>query len=612
MITVAGSTDVDLILHLGTGGSGSDLAVLDGVAGSLKVTQGSLQSGGVLVLAAHVRGVDVVAVHIGGVGDLVAVIGNGRSGPGSVGDGVVDNGSGIAVVRVDALITVSGDNGHDGLAQILGSLGSGVAANIDVLGAQGDVAVAAEVLQTGGDDGAILALGAVDVGDLVSNFQRVGRIGNVDSASLHAGDLIGLLGLLHVDVSDLGCTVKVGGVGIQIDNAVAVLVEGEHTAAQRSAGLGADTAQVALGEAEGVVVVIVQSGIAVVVQGGDGHLQLIDHGGGQLGGGQGHAVVASLDDTGNIGHVVANGDTSGGVVVNFLGNQIRQGRASSLGFHSGEVPVVLGADSQEEILSGSAIGQVEAPAGSSGGNIGSAVFQHSVNDFLSELYAAVVDSVPESLLLVSSEVSIVGVILASLSDQLRQGGHGVAVLLQANDGGGVEGGGTVIGRVQIDVHIEDDVVDGNRLAVRELQVVTQFQVIGNGAVIILGDNAVSGAIVGVIGAVVLAGLALDAVQDHFALTVGAQQAELGQVDDILVSGRSGEEGAELTLKAGLCQDEGAVAGGSGSLGGGSACGFAGCSGGSGAAAAGQHAQAQGRSRCQRNGLLCVFHVYKTS
>ena len=613
MVAVAAGTDVDLILHLGTGRSSGNLTVLDGVAGSLEVAQGGLQGSLVLVLAAHVRGVDVVAVHVGGVSNLVAVIGNGRSGPGSVGDGVVDNGSGVAVVRVDALITVSSHNGHDGLAQILGSLGSGVAANIDVLGAQGDVAVAAEVLQTGGDDGAILALGAVDVGDLVSNFQRVRRIGNVDGASLNAGDLIGLLGLLHVDVSDLGCAVKVGGVGIQIDNAVAVLVEGEHTAAQRSAGLGADTAQVALGEAEGVVVVIVQSGIAVVVQGGDGHLQLIDHGGGQLGGGQGHAVVASLDDTGNIGHVVANGDTSGGVVVNFLGNQIRQGRASSLGFHSGEVPVVLGADSQEEILSGSAIGQVEAPAGSSGGNIGSAaVLGHVVNDFLGKLHAAVVDSVPESLLLVSSEVSIVGVVLASLGNQLGQGGHGVAVLLQANDGGGVHGNRAIVSRIEENIHREDDIIDGDRLAVREFQVVTQFQVIGNGAVIILGDNAVSGAIVGVIGAVVLAGLALDAVQDHFALTVGAQQAELGQVDDILVSGRSGEEGAELTLKAGLCQDEGAVAGGSGRLGGGSACGFAGCSGGSGAAAAGQHAQAQGRSRCQRNGLLCVFHVYKTS
>ena len=414
-------------------------------------------------------------------------------------------------------------------------------------------------------------------------------------------------------MSDLGCAVKVVGVGIEVNNAVAVLVEGVHTAAHGSAGLGAHNAQVALGEAEGVVVVVVQALVAVVVQRSDGHLQLVDHGGGQLAGGQGHAVVTGLDDTGNAGNVVTNGDTGGGVSVDVLGDQVRQGGTGSLGFHSREVPVVLSADSHKEVL-GSGVGSqtVEAPAGSSGGNIGSAVFQHSVNNFLRKLHAAVVDSIPESLLLLFGEFGVVGVVLAGLSDQLGQGGHRVAVLLQTHDGGGVHGDGTVIGRIQIDVHGEDDVVDGNRLAVRELQVVTQFQVIGNGAVIILGDNAVSGAIVGVIGAVVLAGLALDAVQDHFALTVGAQQAELGQVDDILVSGRSGEEGAELTLKAGLCQDEGAVAGGSGSLGGGSACGFAGCSGGSGAAAAGQHAQAQGRSRCQRNGLLCVFHVYKTS
>ena len=146
VITVAGSTDVDLILHLGTGGGSRDLAVLDGVTGSLEVAQGSLQSGGVLVLALHVGGVDLVAVHVGGVGDLVAVVGDGGSSPRSVGHGVVDDGSGIAVVGVDALITVSGDDGHDGLAQILGGLGGRVAADVDVLGAQGDVAVAAVIL----------------------------------------------------------------------------------------------------------------------------------------------------------------------------------------------------------------------------------------------------------------------------------------------------------------------------------------------------------------------------------------------------------------------------------------------------------------------------------
>lgn len=41
-------------------------------------------------------------------------------------------------------------------AQVLGGLGGRVAADVDVLGAQGDVAVAAVVLQAGGDDGAVL------------------------------------------------------------------------------------------------------------------------------------------------------------------------------------------------------------------------------------------------------------------------------------------------------------------------------------------------------------------------------------------------------------------------------------------------------------------------
>ena len=608
MVTIAGSTDVDLILHLGTGGGSRDLAVLDGVTGSLEVAQGSLQSGGVLILALHVGGVDLVAVHIGGVGDLVAVVGDGGSSPGSVGHGVVDDGSGIAVVGVDALIAVSSDDGHDGLAQILGGLGGGVAADVDVLGAQGDVAVAAVILQTGGDNGAVLTLGAVDVGDLVSNLQRVGRIGDVDGAGLNAGDLIGLLGLLHVDVGNLRCAVEVVGVGIQVDNAVAVLGEGEHTAAQRSAGLGADAAQITLDKAKGVVVVVVQALIAVVVQGGNGHLQLVDHGGGQLAGGQRHAVITGLDDTGNVGNCIADIDTGGGVCVDILGDQLRQGRTGGLGLHSREAPVILIADSQEEGLRISAVGQVKAPAGSGGGDIGSTVGHHIVNDLLGKLHAAVIDSIPESLLLFFGEVGVVGVVLAGLSDQLGQGGHRIAVLLQTNDGGGVHGYRAVIRRIEENIHREDDVVDGDRLAVRELQVVAQLDIIGDGAVVILGDNAVRGAVVGVVGAVVLAGLALDAVQDHLTLTVGAEQAQLGQVNDILIGSRGSKEGAELALKAGLCQNEGAIRSGRvGCFGSSSTGALAGRVGRS-TAAASQHADAECGSRCQCNDLLGVFHV----
>ena len=52
-----------------------------------------------------------------------------------------------------------------------------------------------------------------------------------------------------------------------------------------------------------------------------------------------------------------------------------------------------------------------------------------------------------------------------------------------------------------------DVVDGDRLAVGELQVLAQLDVIGDGAVGVLGDNAVGRTVVGVVSAVVLAGLA---------------------------------------------------------------------------------------------------------
>ena len=345
------------------------------------------------------------------------------------------------------------------------------------------------------------------------------------------------------------------------------------------------------------------------MQGGNGHLQLVDHGGGQLTGGQRHAVITGLDDTGNIGNCIADIDTGGGVCVDILGDQLRQGRTGRLGLHSGEAPVVLLADSQEEVLGGGIGSQtIEAPAGSSGGNIGSAVFQHSVNDLLGKLHAAVIDSIPESLLLFFGEVGVVGVVLAGLSDQLGQGGHRIAVLLQTNDGGGVHGYRAVIRRIKENIHREDDVVDGDRLAVRELQVVAQLDIIGDGAVVILGDNAVRGAVVGVVGAVVLAGLTLDAVQDHFTLTVSAQQAQLGQVNDILVGSRGSKEGAELALKAGLCQNEGAIRSGRvGCFGSSSTGALAGRVGRS-TAAASQHADAECGSRCQCNDLLGVFHV----
>jgi len=294
-----------------------------------------------------------------------------------------------------------------------------------------------------------------------------------------------------------------------------------------------------------VVVVIIQAAVAIVIQGGDRQLQLVDHGVGQLGGGDGHAVIAGLDNAGNGVNVSAGGNTGGGVSINISRDQVRQSRACGLSFHGSKVPVIFFCDSQEEILSGSVSGQaVKAPGGSSSGNVALfsvAVRYAGVDDFLCKSNATFVNSIPESLLLLSGEQAVISVVLACLSNQLGQGGHAAAVIIQTGNGHGVQGGGTVIGRVHVNIQVEDDVINGDGGAVSEDQVIAHVDGIGNGAVSILGHFAVSGAIVGVIGAVVLAGLTLDALQDHFALTVSAQQGNVGQVDNVLVSGRSGEE-----------------------------------------------------------------------
>ena len=416
-----------------------------------------------------------------------------------------------------------------------------------------------------------------------------------------------------------GLALIVAGVGIQVDDAIAVLIEGVSASTHGVAGDGTNLAQVALLEAVGVVVVIIQAAVAIVIQGGDRQLQLVDHGVGQLGGGDGHAVIAGLDNAGNGVNVSAGGNTGGGVSINISRNQVRQSRTCGLSFHGSKVPVIFFCDSQEEILCGSVSGQaVKAPSGSSSGNVAFVSVTGSnagINDLLCKRSAAFVNSIPESLLLLSGEQAVISVVLACLSNQLGQGGHAAAVIIQAGNGHGVQGGGTVIGRVHVNIQVEDDVINGDGGAVSEDQVIAHVDGIGNGAVSIFGHFAVSGAIVGVIGAVVLAGLTLDALQDHFALTVSAQQGNVGQVDNVLVSGRSGEERAELALKAGICQNQGAIAaagigssGFAGSLAGSNRLSAAG----SGRTAASQQARSHCNSHGQCKHLLGVFHVCITS
>ena len=471
-------------------------------------------------------------------------------------------------------------------------------------------------MQTGGDDGAVQAVvAAVDLSDLLLDLERVAGIRNVDGAGLDTGDLVGFLGLDGVQVSDLGSAQVVQGVGVHVDGAVLIALENVSAAAQRSGGDRADMAQVALGEAEHVVVVVVQAVLAVVVQGSDGDLELVDHGVGQLGGGDGHAVIAGLDDTTDVGSGLTGGDALGAHVVDILGDQVGQSGTGGLSLHLAEVPAVVVADGHEEVLGGRVGSQaVVSPVGSSGGNVvgvGSQTVGNAVvNDLLSELDATVVDSIPESGLLFFSPVGEVGVVLAGSSDQRGLGGHTAAVLLHTLDGQAVPGGSAVVGGIQVDVDAEDHVVDGDRLTVGELQIVTHGDVVSNGAVSVLGDNAVGGTVVGVIGAVVRTGLTLDAVEDHLTHTVGAEQNELVQAHDVVVLSGSGEEGREFALQAGHGNHQGVVGVACGLCGGG----FAGRAGAAGRirrslVASGHDTKAHRSCRQQCKHLFGLFHVF---
>ena len=411
-------------------------------------------------------------------------------------------------------------------------------------------------------------------------------------------------------------------VGVDIEHAVRVVVEDVRASTHRSAGDLADLAEVALREAEGVVVVVEQAHITVVVQRSNLHLELIDRSGGQLGGGQGHAVVAGLDNTFDMVSGFAGLDTDGVVspaVAELLSEEVGDGSGSNFLVDAvvGDV-VAVGLDDLVPQVSG--VGSFIAPHGNGSREVFRAVaFHNVVRNGLCELFTRSLERSPESIVLLLGVEVVGGVAVGTSSeDDVDTGIHTAAVLVDADDRHGVERCGAVIGRVHVDVHVEDDVVDGHRGAVGEGDVVTQGDGIGNSAVFVLGDNAVGRAIVGVVVAVVLAGLAFDAVEDHLAAAVSAQQSDLRQSVRVLVGSGSCEERAELAFEAGLSDDDGTVSVGfcGRSLGG--VRSFGGFRSGRVRAgiglglrlslgAAGKQANAENDSQKQRKDLLGVFH-----
>ena len=299
------------------------------------------------------------------------------------------------------------------------------------------------------------------------------------------------------------------------------------------------------------------------MHGGDGHTQLIDGGSVHLGQGDGHAVIAGLLDAGDVGSGGAGLDTLGVLGLVVVQQAGEGGAFGLLGVDGLGQGVVLSQDGVEGISLGSVLGQLVAPVLHAGGNgitlgIGAGV-DAVLHDGLDELHAGLIHVSPEGSLIRLFPLGEVGVVAAGSQHQVVQGVHTGTVSIHALDGQSKQGAVAVVGRIAQDVHGEDDVIDGDGLAVGELQVLAQLEVVVHGAVGVLLDLAVSGTIVGVVGAVVGLGLALDAVHDDGALTVAAQQADRGHHPDVLVISGLGEEGREFAVERGITHDQRGVA-----------------------------------------------------
>ena len=303
--------------------------------------------------------------------------------------------------------------------------------------------------------------------------------------------------------------------------------------------------QIALDKAEHVVVVVIQGGIAVVVQRGDGLCQLIDGSRVDLAQGDADGVVTGLLDTGNVGGAGTDGNTDGvGVIVL---HQIIDAGAGSLSLRSGgDVAAVSFNDGSPEIGGSGVFSQtIEAPQSSALGNVGSAVGGAVVNDLLRELLTGLIQIGPERSLRGLIPVGEVSVVAAGGNEQVEQGVHAGSVLFHADDGLCIEGGRAGVRRVGQNVQREDDVIRGHGSAVGEDDVIAHGEVVVDSAVIVLGDDQISDTVIEIVGAVVSSGFAFDAVHDDVAFTVGAEQGQLGHASNVLIVRGIGKERGEL-------------------------------------------------------------------
>ncbi len=329
-----------------------------------------------------------------------------------------------------------------------------------------------------------------------------------------------------------------------------------------------------------------------------------------------HGVIAGSLNAGDIGNVFTHRNALGGHAVHILGNQVGQCvGVADLGLHRGEVPVVLIADDLEPVCGRGALGHLKAPVGSNNrevvvGAVGFR-FHQVVHNALNELRAAVIHGGPEGLLLFLGPIGKIGVVAAGGADQGRFALHGILILGQAHDGQRREAGYAVKRGVQLHIHREDGVVNGDGLSVGEHQILAHLELVSNGAVGIIHHIHIGyTVVVGVIYAVILTRLAGEGLQHRSAHAVDAVHAAAHQPQHLVLVIVGVEEARELAVKVRGADGEGvqlallrlvgAVAAARGGVGGGA--------GGIAVVAAGQQAETHHQRKQKRQQFFSVFHL----
>ena len=556
MIARAATRHHDRVLHLRAFRCGDNLAVLNLVARRLKEAERRLLCRCVLVLIRHAGSVNRVAVYILRECNLVTVVGRLRCRPGGVGNRIVDDARSVAVVGADREITVCCKNGCEAAAQVLRSIAARLLVDRDVVRVHADVTVAQCIDRNRVNLVARNFAVAVCLLDGIRNLVRVGRICDICRAGKNRVDVVGLVDVAHAKILGLRLTLVVVRICLQRDNTVLVLVKDIRACAERLRGLRTNQAEVALREAELVVCVVVLRLVAVVVKRRNNDADLVDGLCVDFRRDNAECIVTSLLDTADVrcGSAGLNTDCEILVVIHELGE--RRSRALLVG-HILHAAVILGEHCVEEIHCGRIRLEIRIAVVRSDSRNRVTLFvgtarNAGIHDFFHKRLSGLVVRSPELLLLIFGPLGEVRVVLTRLDHQVKEGVDTGSVLFHALNRKGKEGRGAVIGRIRVDVHRENHIVNRQRLAVRELDAVLQLKVVVDGAVAVLRNRTIRNAVVGILLAVILSGLALNALQDDGAVSICGKKAGRELRDHIRIRHGLIKERRELTVELTAC------------------------------------------------------------